>query len=104
MTTDRSARFCLIAAVAVLAAPVALAQSGPTRSIVEIADGIYRAQNNNHHVVFMVTDEGAIVADTINTEFSGWLRDVIDSRFGVPVRYVVYSHHHWDHANGGGAF
>ncbi|WP_428103361.1 MBL fold metallo-hydrolase [Candidatus Rariloculus sp.] len=27
-----------------------------------------------------------------------------DERFGVPVRYVLYSHHHWDHASGGAVF
>lgn len=98
------ARTGLVVAAAVLAAPVVVAQDGPTRSIVELTDGLYRAQNNNHHVTFLVTDEGAILADTINTEFSEWLKAEIDSRFGVPVRYVLYSHHHWDHANGGGVF
>ena len=25
-------------------------------------------------------------------------------QFKVPVKYVIYSHHHWDHASGGGVF
>ena len=95
--------------VITLMAPLVLvatsfAQDEPRRIITEIADGVYRATNNNHGTVFMVTDEGIVMADPLNTGFSNWLKGELDSRFGVPVRYVVYSHHHWDHATGGGAF
>ena len=81
-----------------------MAQQAPTRAITEIADDLYWAQNNNHHSVFLVTDEGIILADPINADFSAWLKAEIDDRFGVPVRYVLYSHHHWDHASGGAVF
>ncbi|MDE0005587.1 MAG: MBL fold metallo-hydrolase [Rhodospirillaceae bacterium] len=98
-----------ISVVSALIAPLALAsttfaQDEPRRAITEIANGVYRATNNNHGTVFMVTDEGIVLADPINPDFSAWLRGELDRRFGVPVRYVVYSHHHWDHASGGGAF
>jgi glyoxylase-like metal-dependent hydrolase (beta-lactamase superfamily II) len=82
----------------------AMAQQAPSRSITEIADGLYRATNNNHRTVFLVTADGIILADPINADFSAWLRGQLDARFGVPVRYVVYSHHHWDHASGGAVF
>ena len=95
---------CLGLIAALGAAGSAYAQEEPTRAIVQIGEDLYRAQNNNHYVVFLVTDEGIILADTVNTAFSTWLRDELDSRFGVPVRYVLYSHHHWDHASGGGVF
>lgn len=81
-----------------------VAQQAPTRAITEIADDLYWAQNNNHHSVFLVTDEGIILVDPINADFSAWLKAELDDRFGVPVRYVVYSHHHWDHASGGAVF
>ncbi|MCZ0955343.1 MAG: MBL fold metallo-hydrolase, partial [Rhodospirillaceae bacterium] len=95
--------------VSALIAPLTLAagasaQDEPRRTITEIADGVYRATNNNHGTVFMVTDDGFVLADPINPDFAHWLKGELDSRFGVPVRYVVYSHHHWDHASGGAAF
>ncbi len=54
--------------------------------------------------MFLVTDEGIILTDPINPGFATWLKSELDSRFGVPVRYVLYSHHHGDHASGGDVF
>jgi len=67
----------------------------------EIAADLYRVGNATHNTVFLVTDEGIILADPINRDFSTELKAELESRFDVPVRYVLYSHHHWDHASGG---
>jgi len=72
--------------------------------IMQVADNLYRAATSSHRTVFLVTDAGIILADPINTDFSTWLKSELDERFGVPVRYVLYSHHHWDHASGGAVF
>ena len=89
------------------AAPEAMASApdpGPERSIVNITGDLYRAQNAGHHTVFLVTSEGIIVSDTINRDFATWLKGELAARFDVPVRYVLYSHNHWDHASGGEIF
>ena len=89
------------------AAPEAMAPAadpGPTRSIVNITGELYRAQNNGHFTVFLVTSEGIIVSDTINRDFATWLKAELAERFDVPVRYVLYSHSDWDHASGGEVF
>jgi glyoxylase-like metal-dependent hydrolase (beta-lactamase superfamily II) len=65
---------------------------------------LYRAQNDNHYTVFLVTSEGVIMSDPINRDFSRWLKNEIATRFRVPVRYVVYTHRDWDHASGGVVF
>jgi glyoxylase-like metal-dependent hydrolase (beta-lactamase superfamily II) len=74
------------------------------REIVHVRGDVYRANNGNWWVAFLVTPEGIILGDTLNPEFSSWLRDALDEQFGVPVRYVVYSHSHFDHAEGGAVF
>ena len=89
----------LIGALAIVSSPAAQ-QSQPTRGIVNIGGQLYRAQNANHFNVFLVTPEGIIMTDPINRDFSRWLKAEFASRFKVPVRYVLYSHHHWDHASG----
>jgi glyoxylase-like metal-dependent hydrolase (beta-lactamase superfamily II) len=55
--------------------------------------------------VFLVTQDGIILTDTLNPEFAAWLKDQLASRFpGKPVRFVIESHYHWDHSRGGGMF
>ena len=95
---------CVMGAMALATAPTALAQDEPFREIVNITGDLYRATNNAHHNVFLVTDEGIILTDPIGTDFSNWLKGELDGRFGVPVRYVLYSHYHDDHASGGAVF
>ncbi|HEY8519386.1 MAG TPA: MBL fold metallo-hydrolase [Gammaproteobacteria bacterium] len=83
---------------------VAQPRPQPVREIIHVTGDLYRARNGNWYTIFLVTPEGIILGDPINTEFATWLRQALDERFEVPVRYVVYSHSHFDHAEGGGAF
>jgi len=66
---------------------------------------LYRVQNNDHHTVFLVTPAGIILADPINVEAAAWIKAQLTERFpNAPVRYVLYSHHHQDHASGAAVF
>lgn len=95
----------LVAAMLLLFASAGcFGQDQPQRSIVHLSGDTYRAQDGIHHTVFVVTRDGIILADPINREFSGWLKKEFRDRFDVPVKYVLYSHHHWDHASGGSVF
>jgi glyoxylase-like metal-dependent hydrolase (beta-lactamase superfamily II) len=94
----------VIGSIALLGAISVEAQQTPTRSITQIGEDLFRAQNNLHYAVFLVTDEGIILVDPINADFSAWLKNELAARFDVPVRYVLYSHHHQDHSSGGGVF
>jgi glyoxylase-like metal-dependent hydrolase (beta-lactamase superfamily II) len=80
------------------------AQQPPARGIVNVTGQLYRAQNNNHYTVFLVTPQGVIMSDPINRDFARWLKGEIATRFKVPVRYVLYTHRDWDHASGGVVF
>jgi glyoxylase-like metal-dependent hydrolase (beta-lactamase superfamily II) len=94
-----------LAAQAQAPAPAqAAAPRGPAREIIQIAPDLYRARNGNWYTIFLVTPRGIILADPINLEFARWLRMQLDERFKTPVRYVVYSHSHYDHASGGEVF
>ena len=91
--------------VAPVAEPPQQAQaSSDNREITNVTGDLYRARSNNHYTVFLVTSAGIILADPINTAFATWLKAELAQRFSVPVRYVLYSHHHFDHASGGAVF
>ena len=94
----------LIATVGTMMHVSAQQQQEPTRAITNITGDLYRAQNNAHYTVFLVTSEGVILADPINADFSTWLKAELAERFDATVRYVIYSHHHGDHASGGDVF
>jgi glyoxylase-like metal-dependent hydrolase (beta-lactamase superfamily II) len=80
------------------------APPAPVRSITQITGDLYRGSFGNWNTVFLVTPDGIVLADPLNVEFATWLKAQLDERFKVPVRYVVYSHSHWDHAEGGNVF
>ena len=52
----------------------------------------------------MVTPDGIVLVEPIGTEFATWLKASCATRFKVPVKYVIYSHHHWDHGSGASVY
>lgn len=80
------------------------AQDEVKREITQVAGDLYRFQNQFHYSVFLVTPDGIIATDPINEEAAEWLKKEFDTRFGQPVKYVIYSHDHRDHIAGGQVF
>ena len=104
----RFSTFLVIALLGFTCIPSAIAQpqqGPPVRSITKLAGDLYRVQNNDHYTVFLVTPGGIILAYPINVDAANWLKGQLAERFpNAPVRYVLYSHHHQDHASGAAVF
>ncbi|HLH32940.1 MAG TPA: MBL fold metallo-hydrolase [Terriglobia bacterium] len=98
-------RTLILAIFLVLCAAVLRAQRGPAREIIKISDNLYRTRNGTWYGLVYVTPDGILLADPISTDFAGWVKSELDRRFpGIPIRYIVYSHSHWDHIEGAAVF
>ena len=74
------------------------------QEIGKLTGDTYYARMDDYVSVFMVTPEGIVLVEPIGTEFATWLKGELNTRFHVPVKYVIYSHSHWDHASGGAVY
>jgi glyoxylase-like metal-dependent hydrolase (beta-lactamase superfamily II) len=70
-------------------------------------DNVYIFRNVGHQAMFIVTPEGVIATDPVaygkptgGQAYVDAIRKVTDK----PIKYVIYSHHHYDHIAGGKAF
>merc|ERR1740128_613208 len=71
----------------------------------EVADGVYSFTKNNAYLsMFVVTGSGVIVTDPSNMEHSKQMLKEIKEITNKPVKWVFYSHNHWDHIAGGQVF
>ena len=74
---------------------------------VEGTDNVYVFRYGNHQAMFVVTRDGVIATDPIGygrpqavTTYVDEIKKVTDK----PIRYLIYSHHHYDHIAGGKPF
>lgn len=74
-------------------------------NITKAADGVYQySQHHGFNSMFVVSNDGVIVFDPANSQHSQGMLEAIKEVTDQPVRYVVQSHNHWDHAGGGQVF
>ena len=71
---------------------------------VQLGDGIYTFTKQGARNIFIVTDEGVIATDPISPEAADAYMDEIRKVTDQPIKYLVYSHQHWDHIRGGKIF
>jgi glyoxylase-like metal-dependent hydrolase (beta-lactamase superfamily II) len=91
-----------------LSAPAAAQGRPPIETTkVEGTDNVYIFRNVNHQSMFVVTKDGVIATDPIaygrptgGQTYVDEIRKVTDK----PIKYLIYSHHHYDHIAGGKAF
>jgi len=74
-------------------------------SVFKAADGVYMyGPGQGFNSMFVVTSEGVVVMDSANSQHATGMLKAIKKITDQPVRYVVQSHNHWDHAGGGKVF
>jgi glyoxylase-like metal-dependent hydrolase (beta-lactamase superfamily II) len=116
MTRVTAALFACAVATAALPGPAG-AQTPPTQPAaptpplfattkVDGTDGVYIFRYQGHQSMFIVTPDGVIATDPIGERrpaaaaYIGEIRKITQA----PIKYVVYSHAHFDHIAGGKPF
>src|SRR6266851_3117792 len=106
-----SMRSLATAAVAVmaLALPGAAQAQRPQIQTTKVdgTDNVYIFRNGNHQAMFVVTKDGVIATDPIaygrptgGQDYIAEIKKVTDK----PIKFLIYSHHHYDHIAGGKPF
>lgn len=101
--------------IAMLASTVAspsLAQAPATPPLfattkVEGTENVYIFRYQNHQSMFIVTPAGVIATDPISygrPQAAKTYIDEIKKITKAPIKYLIYSHHHYDHIAGGKPF
>ena len=110
---------CLLAAAALISAvlggttraqqPVAPAAKPPLYAATKVdgTDNVYIFRYGNRQAMFIVTSAGVIATDPIGYGFpetgAAYMGE-IKKITSQPIKYVIYSHHHFDHIAGGKVF
>ena len=74
---------------------------------VEGTDNLYVFRYQNHQAMFVVTPAGVIATDPISygrPQAAKTYLEEIAKVTKAPVKYLIYSHHHYDHIAGGKPF
>src|SRR5712664_2452850 len=74
---------------------------------VEGTDNVYVFRYGNHQSMFVVTSQGVIATDPISygrPQAAFTYIEEIKKVTDKPIKYLVYSHHHYDHIAGGQPF
>ena len=89
--------------------PAAPASQRPQIATTKVdgTEGVYIFRNGNHQAMFVVTKDGVIATDPVaygrptgGAAYVAEIKKVTDK----PIKYLIYSHHHYDHIAGGQAF
>src|ERR1700716_1726173 len=93
---------------AALAAPAQAQQPAPppfATTKVDGTDNVYIFRYGGHQSMFIVTPQGVIATDPISERRPAKpYIDAIQAVTKAPIKYVIYSHSHFDHIAGGKPF
>ena len=91
--------------------PIKLAESDTklfgklkTWEIEKISERVYAYRYTFYRNFFLIGDEGVIVTDPLTVDAASILNKEIKKITDKPIKYLAYSHSHWDHVSGGQIF
>ncbi len=76
----------------------------PRYKVEKISEHVYTFREGFYRSIFLVTGDGVIVTDPLSVAAGKRMLKEIEKITDEPIKYVVYSHSHWDHVAGGQPF
>jgi glyoxylase-like metal-dependent hydrolase (beta-lactamase superfamily II) len=104
--THRTTAFVFLACVlsAPFAVPQAAAQSLGGSDTTEISENIYSFRFGGGRSLWVEMNDSVVVFDPQSTSAAAALKESIREATDKPVRYVIYTHEHYDHIRGAKTF
>ena len=72
--------------------------------IEQLSDQLYAFRYTFYRNIILIGNDGIIVTDPLTPEAAVILNDELKKISDKPIKYVAYSHSHWDHVSGGQVF
>lgn len=85
------------------ASPLIVAKPLPQHTL-EVAPNVYSYGPDHYYSMFIVTSEGVIAIESVNSKHATGMLAAIKQVTEAPVKYLIHSHNHWDHSSGGQVF
>ena len=97
-------RLWLAAILLITAQLPAFGTAAAELAVEPLGGNAYLFRHGGHRSLFVIGENGVIVTDPINPQVAAAYRQAIAGITNQPVRYVVYSHYHWDRIAGAEIF
>ena len=72
--------------------------------IEQLSDQLYAFRYTFYRNIILIGNDGIIVTDPLTPEAAVILNNELKKISDKPIKYVAYSHSHWDHVSGGQVF
>ena len=97
-------RYWVAFAVVLMATACSKQSTTLPEAVEQVGEGAFLFTHNNERSLFLVDAEGVIVTDPLGTDAAPAYKQAIAAITDAPVKYVVYSHYHWDRVAGAEIF
>ncbi|MDW3648893.1 MAG: MBL fold metallo-hydrolase [Bacteroidia bacterium] len=85
--------------------PISLLAQTLPENVAKIGENIYSYGGYGEYFsMFIVTSEGVIAIESVDSKHASGMLEAIKEVTDQPIKYLLHSHNHWDHASGAQVF
>lgn len=105
MKTTCRFSFALVAVLLLVGMSNLIYSQSLPKGVARIAENVYSYVGYGaYYSMFMVTSDGVIAIESVDSKHATGMVEAIKKVTDQPIKYLLHSHNHWDHASGGKVF